>query len=112
MAHVGLDDGGPASERPDLIRHGAGRPILALGAEDDPYGTEAALDRLLRYYSASRRSHLRLSPGDVGQDSIGHFAFFHERFRDTLWPYALAWLRHAALPEGAAGRPKTLPAEH
>lgn len=89
-----------------------GAPILALGAEDDPYGTEAALDRLLRYYSASRRSHLRLSPGDIGQDSIGHFAFFHERFRDTLWPYALAWLRHAALPEGAAGRLKTLPAEH
>jgi hypothetical protein len=29
-----------------------------------------------------------------------------------LWPYALEWLRHAALPEGAAGRLKTLPAEH
>ena len=85
-------------------------PILALGAEDDPYGTEAALDRLLRYYTASRRSHLRLAPQDVGLDAIGHFAFFHERFRDILWPYALEWLRHAALPEKPAGRLKIMPA--
>ena len=30
--------------------------------------------------SASRRSHLRIAPRDVGLDAIGHFAFFHERF--------------------------------
>ncbi|MFT0533756.1 alpha/beta fold hydrolase [Castellaniella hirudinis] len=84
-------------------------PILALGTEDDPYGTEAALDRLLRYYSASPRSHLRLAPQDIGLDTIGHFAFFHERFRGILWPYALEWLRHAALPTGAAGRLKIMP---
>lgn len=86
-----------------------GAPILAFGVEDDPYGTEAALDRLLRYYSASRRSHLRLSPRDVGLDAIGHFAFFHERFRDVLWPYALEWLRSAALPAGLPGRLKIMP---
>lgn len=86
-----------------------GAPILALGAEDDPYGTEAALDRLLRYYSASRRSHLRIAPRDVGLDAIGHFAFFHERFRDILWPYALEWLRNAALPAESPGRLKIMP---
>lgn len=84
-------------------------PILALGAEDDPYGTEAAVDRLLRYYSASERSHLRLGPRDVGQESIGHFAFFHERFQEALWPYALEWLRHRKLPQGYPGRLKILP---
>lgn len=86
-----------------------GAPILAFGTEDDPYGTEAALDRLLRYYSASRRSHLRIAPRDVGLDAIGHFAFFHERFRDVLWPYALEWLRNAALPAGSPGRLKIMP---
>ncbi|NYT70564.1 alpha/beta fold hydrolase [Pusillimonas noertemannii] len=84
-------------------------PILALGTDDDPYGTEAALDRLLRYYSASERRHLRLSPRDVGQEEIGHFAFFHERFRDVLWPYALEWLRDAGLPAGFQGRLKVVP---
>ena len=85
-------------------------PILALGTEDDPFGTEAALDRLLRYYSASPRHHLRLRPRDVGQDAIGHFAFFHDRFRDVLWPYALHWLQHETLPTGAPGRLKIMPA--
>ena len=84
-------------------------PILALGTDDDPYGTEAALDRLLRYYSASERRHLRLSPRDVGHEEIGHFAFFHERFRDVLWPYALEWLRGAGLPAGFQGRLKVMP---
>jgi len=73
-------------------------PILALGMDDDPYGTEAALDRLLRYYTASQRCHLRLTPHELGWEKIGHFAFFHEDCRDILWPYALEWLRHAALP--------------
>lgn len=84
-------------------------PILALGIEDDPYGTEAALDRLLRYYSASQRSHLRINPQEVGLDTIGHFAFFHQRFRDVLWPVALAWLQQAKVPEGYPGRLKILP---
>lgn len=86
-------------------------PILALGTDDDPYGTEAALDRLLKYYSASERRHLRLSPRDVGHDEIGHFAFFHERFRDVLWPYALEWLRSAGLPLGFQGRLKVVSSE-
>lgn len=67
-------------------------PILALSVTDDEFGTEAAIDRLLAYYSGSARTHLRLSPASMGLASIGHFAFFHERFRDTLWPIALGWL--------------------
>ena len=67
-------------------------PILALSVTDDEFGTEAAIDRLLAYYTGSARTHLRLSPASMGLASIGHFAFFHERFRDTLWPIALGWL--------------------
>ncbi len=79
-------------------------PILALGIDDDPFGTRPALDRLLEYYSSSERYHLRLAPSALGQPSIGHFAFFHERFRELLWPLALAWLR-TELP------PTTFPGE-
>ena len=67
-------------------------PILALSVTDDEFGTEAAIDRLLAYYTGSAALHLRLSPASMGLASIGHFAFFHERFRDTLWPIALGWL--------------------
>ncbi len=73
-------------------------PILALSVTDDEFGTEAAIGRLLAYFSGSARTHLRLAPASLGLDSIGHFAFFHERFRDTLWPIALDWLNGGERP--------------
>lgn len=76
-------------------------PILAVGLDDDPHGTQAALDRLLDYFTASCRLHLRIDPVEIGQEKIGHFAFFHDRFKETLWPTALDWLRTGTLlPEG------------
>lgn len=35
------------------------------------------------------------APADVGAKSIGHFGFFSERHRGTLWQEALDWLRGA-----------------
>jgi len=67
-------------------------PILALGVNDDPFGTPAALDRVLNYYSGCDRHHLRISPADIGHKEIGHFAFFHSRYSDSLWPIAFDWL--------------------
>ena len=46
----------------------------------------------IRDSTGSARTHLRLAPASLGLEAIGHFAFFHERFRDTLWPIALGWL--------------------
>lgn len=73
-------------------------PILALGIEDDPFGTVPAIDRLLSYYTHSERHHFRLAPSAIKQDEIGHFAFFHKRFRESLWPLAFNWLLKHELP--------------
>ena len=64
----------------------------------------AAIERLLSYFSASPRTHLRINPQDIGEDAIGHFAFFHSRFQSTLWPIALQWLRHGELAVDMPGR--------
>lgn len=74
--------------------------ILAIGLSDDPFGTPAALDRLLAYYSSARRTRVEIRPEAVGVESIGHFAFFHDRFKNTLWMDALRWLRDGEIPEG------------
>lgn len=79
-------------------------PTLAVSVTDDPFGTVAAVERLLAYFEASPRTHLRIAPADVGASAIGHFAFFHSRFEASLWPLALAWLRAGRLPEGVPGR--------
>ncbi|EKX57860.1 hydrolase of the alpha/beta superfamily [Rhodobacter sp. AKP1] len=84
-------------------RHGATRArLLAIGLTDDPFCTEAAAQRLLGYYSAADRTHLRIAPSDIAMPEIGHFAFFHARFEQTLWPLA-AGRRLAALRSPAGG---------
>ena len=84
----------------DLKRNmrGLSAPILAIATTDDPFATVAATKRLLDYYEDSKRYYLRLRPSTVGENAIGHFAFFHERYRDKLWPLALQWLQSGELP--------------
>ena len=76
---------------------------LAVSLTDDPFGTVAATERLLAYLHGSERRHLRVAPGDIAAGEIGHFAFFHERFRESLWPIALAWLQLGQIPADGPG---------
>ncbi|MEG1079359.1 MAG: alpha/beta fold hydrolase [Pseudomonas sp.] len=77
---------------------------LAISLTDDPFGTVAAIERLLAYFESSTRSHLRIAPADIDEAQIGHFAFFHNRFQTRLWPIALQWLQQGQLAEGTPGR--------
>ncbi|KTC37991.1 alpha/beta hydrolase [Pseudomonas sp. ABAC61] len=79
-------------------------PILAISLSDDPFGTEAAIERLLGYFHNSPRTHLRIRPQDIGETAVGHFAFFHSRFETRLWPIILGWLRHGELDSASPGR--------
>ncbi|PSS58124.1 alpha/beta fold hydrolase [Pseudomonas sp. BBP2017] len=81
---------------------------LAISLTDDPFGTVAAIERLLGYFRSSPRSHLRIAPGDIDEAQIGHFAFFHSRFQARLWPIALQWLQQGQLADDAPGRVVTL----
>ncbi|HEX5393722.1 MAG TPA: alpha/beta fold hydrolase [Rhodocyclaceae bacterium] len=75
--------------------------LLAVAPSDDPFATPAALRRLLGYFHGSRRRTLAIiPPASVGEESIGHFAFFHERFRPSLWEDAARWLESGALSSG------------
>ena len=76
---------------------------LAISLSDDPFGTVAAIERLLNYFSASDRQHLRIDPADIGEAAIGHFAFFNSRFQKSLWPIALHWLQKGTLQDGTPG---------
>lgn len=77
---------------------------LALSMTDDEYGTVPAIHRLLGYFANSPATHLRVAPAMIGLAEIGHFAFFHQRFENSLWPIALTWLRHGRLPDNAPGK--------
>jgi len=76
---------------------------LAISLTDDPFGTVAATERLLGYLQGAERCHLRIAPGDISVGEIGHFAFFHARFRESLWPVAVQWLQRGGLAAGVPG---------
>jgi predicted alpha/beta hydrolase len=68
-------------------------PIRGYSFEDDPMIQRAAIDHLHSFYSAAQVERRHLEPKDVGARSVGHFGFFSERSRDTLWRESLDWLR-------------------
>ncbi|MGZ9665879.1 alpha/beta hydrolase family protein [Pseudomonas sp. GNP014] len=77
---------------------------LAISISDDPYGTIAAIERLLACFSNAPKTHLRIEPQDIGEQQVGHFAFFRSAYQATLWPIALTWLHTGALAPDTPGR--------
>ncbi|WP_248738637.1 alpha/beta fold hydrolase [Pseudomonas sp. MWU12-2029] len=77
---------------------------LAISIGDDPYGTIPATERLLDYFHNAQKTHLRIEPQDIGEQEVGHFAFFRSAYQATLWPIALTWLQTGALAPDTPGR--------
>lgn len=67
-------------------------PIRAYSITDDRYAPLPAVEAFLEFYPNSVRKLERVDPARVGGGPIGHFGFFRERFKDTLWKDAADWL--------------------
>ncbi len=78
--------------------------LLAISITDDPFGTVAAIERLLGYFENSARTHLRIAPEDISEKAVGHFAFFRSEYQDRLWPIALQWLQKGELAPSTPGQ--------
>jgi predicted alpha/beta hydrolase len=71
-------------------------PIRGYSFADDAMIQRPAVDQLHAFYSSAQVERRHMQPGDIGARSIGHFGFFSERSRDTLWRESLDWLRAQA----------------
>ena len=67
-------------------------PMRLYAISDDPFAPARAVEALAGLYPASKPEIRRIAPRDVGTRRIGHFGFFREPFRDTLWREAADWL--------------------
>jgi len=67
-------------------------PLRAIAATDDAFAPPRAARALLDLYPSARRELRQVAPRDAGVERIGHFGYFRERFRDTLWREAADWL--------------------
>ena len=61
-------------------------PTIAVRFSDDPFATEEATARIVGLYENASVSCLVLNKSDGDGRKIGHFGFFHSRFRMNLWP--------------------------
>ncbi len=78
-------------------------PMLAFSFSDDTYAPKAAVDALHALYVGAQVERRHLDPRDLGVKSVGHFGFFREQFRKTLWEQLGAFLFGApTLPALAA----------
>ena len=67
-------------------------PLRAYAISDDRFAPPHAVKAMLTLYPAAQKELRQVAPREVGAQSIGHFGFFRERFRDTLWREAAEWL--------------------
>jgi len=67
-------------------------PFRAYAISDDAFAPLPAVEALGRLYPNARWETRAVAPRELGVDSIGHFGFFRERFRDSLWREAADWL--------------------
>jgi predicted alpha/beta hydrolase len=88
-------------ELADLFKNFRGK-MLAYSFSDDWYAPRQAVDGLLSYYESADRDHRHLRPQDINVRRIGHFGFFREQFRQTLWRETAEWLKFTAANSGAA----------
>jgi predicted alpha/beta hydrolase len=67
-------------------------PLRAYAITDDRFAPPSAVEALLELYPGAKSELRRVAPSDLGVRSIGHFGFFREPFRDSLWREAADWL--------------------
>lgn len=72
--------------------------ILAVADARDPFATLSATRRLLDYFHQCRREFTQIYPRREGLPKLGHFGFFHDRFRESLWRKSLTWFQTGQNP--------------
>jgi predicted alpha/beta hydrolase len=68
-------------------------PMRGYSFEDDHIVTKRAIDHLHAFYRSAAVERRHVAPADIAARHLGHFGFFSERSRDTLWDESLRWLR-------------------
>ncbi len=67
-------------------------PVLALSMADDELMTLRGTHNLVNLYTHTERRVERITPAELQVPRIGHFGFFRDQFRQSLWPRAAAAL--------------------
>lgn len=69
-------------------------PVTSISLTDDEMMSKENIESLLSFFDRAPKKTIRISPLDIGVNSIGHFGFFKDQYSDSLWPnYLLSELK-------------------
>jgi predicted alpha/beta hydrolase len=72
-------------------------PLKFVSFTDDALiAPKRAVQAIAGWFGSTDKAHRHIHPKEIGVTAIGHFGFFRESFRDTLWREALTWLKARA----------------
>jgi len=71
-------------------------PMLALSFTDDEMMSRRSIDSLHDIYRNAQVERRYIAPKEVQAKRIGHFGFYREEFKETLWRHALEWMEQRA----------------
>ena len=77
-------------------------PLVALSITDDELMTERGTRVLVDCYANAPRRIERIAPADVQARRIGHFGFFRDQFRTSLWQRTAMLLQGFQTPQETA----------
>ena len=60
-------------------------PLTSLSFSDDEMMSARNTESLHGFYTSAPKTMRRIAPSEVGADRIGHFGFFRDAFKPTLW---------------------------
>ncbi len=66
--------------------------MLALSFSKDEYASKAAVDWLANQFVNSKVDRRHIISEELSIPNIGHFGFFRERFKDSLWKMTHSWI--------------------
>jgi predicted alpha/beta hydrolase len=69
-------------------------PLRAYAISDDPFAPLGAVEALAALYPNCAWETRQVAPRELGVKALGHFGFFRERFRDSLWRESADWLEN------------------
>ena len=66
--------------------------LRAYWITDDRFAPRRAVEAFIGFYPNAQAEIRAVVPRELGARSIGHFGFFRERWRESLWREAAQWL--------------------
>jgi len=69
-------------------------PMRLYAVSDDAYAPPRAVAAFLDLYPSAHKNVQRVDAAALPGGPVGHFGFFRERFRDSLWTQAAQWMEN------------------